>query len=628
MKNLIFLWLVLGCMAANVLAADPKNFVTNGGFENVNSNGFPVGWYVLDAGTGAGKSYKQYNILFKSEPNMVHCGKRAAAMLHEDASYTHWVMLRQDLHLPPGEYVYTGYVFWRGRSLARPVVAMHLIDDKGGVTAPEAYKIMSKPAPETWVPFVKKFKVDSTIKTVGLNVMATDGPAHLYIDDVGVYRVEDAPPIPQDQVIVPPVIPDVMGHPTRTGLKTSDHVRVEAIDGIWYLVTPEGKAYFDRGINHCSYPNGWWNNLNPDRGQNIRRLFPQESAWQDYALQSVKDWGFTSLGAWSYEGIAPKARQNDIQVWSSLAVDWVGNPRFTLKNQQGGLIPIGGTTRMADPFNPQWREAVTRHIEQRLTSSKNNVMGYFTENENSLGVVPLYGYAWTPSARKAMSEWLTKRYNGDIAQLNIGWKDKNGKAGSYASFDDAVQNPPSFNNTDAQSDNRFTSDMEDFEDFIVETYVDFIIGAVRKINPNALLTSPRLPGSNFVDYKPLRHFKKFDIVAVNCYGSAYYSRKQMDQLKAIHDLTGRPILITEWCAPDDSGITDPEKSAQERALRYQTMMRQISALPFVVGMHWQMWFAATKSDGGKMGLVDDNEKPLPFISRIADIHRAFDQTQP
>ncbi len=617
--------IVLFCsLVAPAFAASPRNFVTNGDFEEIGGNGMPVGWYILDEGRSHNDSYKQHQILFKSEPNIVHKGRRAASLLHEDGSYRYWVMLRQDLRLPPGEYVYTGYVFWQGRSIACPIVAMHLIDDRGGVTAPEAYRIMGKPSPDNWIPFSMKFKVDAGIKTVGLNVIATNGPAHLYIDDVGVYRADEAPVMAESQEAKPPVIPAVMGHPTLSGVEHTPYYSVKSIQGVWYLVTPDGLAYFDRGINHCSYPgaNNWWDQLNPDRGRIVRQLFPKESDWQEYVLKCVKDWGFTSLGAWSYEKIAPAARQNGIQVWSSLAVDWVGSPRYTLQNQQGGIIPIGGTTRMADPFNPEWRRAVTEHIQRVLKANGEQVMGYFAENENSLGVVPLYGYAWTPSARKAMSAWLADRYGRDIASLNASWVNRDGAASTYQNFDDAVKNPPAIEIASLMAQSSFMKDMDAFEDYIVETYVNFIVDTVRKNNPHVLLTSPRLPGSRFADYKPLRHFAKFDIVAVNCYGNPRYGSKQLDDLKAIYELTGRPILITEWCASQDKP-TDSQSEARERAARYSDMMHQISALPFVVGMHWQMWFAATKSDGGKMGLVDDSEKPLPFVSLISDVHREF-----
>ena len=39
-------------------------------------------------------------------------------------------------------------------------------------------------------------------------------------------------------------------------------------------------------------------------------------------------------------------------------------------------------------------------------------------------------------------------------------------------------------------------------------------------------------------------------------------------------------------------------------------VRQISNLPFAVGMHWQMWYSPENIGGNNFGMVDNNDKPF------------------
>ena len=599
------------CCVLTAASLNAGNLLKNGNFEKVNSAGFPVDWYVLDAGKG---QWKEQNIVFQSEPNIVLKGNRAAAMIHGASAYPAWVMLRQDIvDFKPGKYVFTGNVYWTRKSLARPCITLHLVDRQGGVKHPLVFQVWNKPAPNGWVPFRYEFIVDANVRVIGVNAIATDGPAQVYVDDLGIWKAEEAPPAPAVKEEPPPAIPRMTGHPTVNTASFGRNVTVRKIGGLWYLVSPAGKTFWDLGVNHCSYParNSWWDKLAPKRGTEVRKRYPDPHDWERATAARLREWGFSSLGAWSYSAILKEAEKQGLWFWVALGISDQGREKHYLRNHAGTSIPVGGTSRMADPFDLVWREEVDATVGKAVAALKDSpaVIGFFPDNEISLGVVPLCGYIASPYTAEALSQWLRRRYAGDIAALNRTWREQ------YKDFSEIPVRLPDYASVSEGSE--IARDLELFEDFIVENYVDFSIQVIRKHAPNALIASPRLPGTRFADYKPLRHFSKYDLIAVNCYGGKNYNTENLENLRRIHRITGRPVLITEWTV----GATDKNHSGvvetqTERAAVYQDMVRQLSNEPYIVGMHFQMWFSPEAIGGNQFGIVDSSEQPFAGFTEV------------
>lgn len=589
----------------------PVNLLTNGGFEQIGSDGLPVGW-TLRCGSGA--DWHGQEIHYRSDPNVLHSGKRSASVLHESPNFAEWLLLTHELSLPPGDYVFTGYVYWKGVSPARPCVSVQVMHKDGSASPSAFYQIFSKPTPPTWQRFTYRFTVTANDDRVQFMPISTDGVCYVFVDDVAVYRASEAPVLKDDIPEPSPKIPAVMGHKLITGLTHNQRSRVQNIDGIWYLVNPNGEAFFDLGITHVSYPaaGSWWDQLNPQRGKLVREKWPSSRLWMEQVAAQMKRWGFSSFGAWSYSEALPAAARNGLGYWAIPGFSGAGEGKHYLRSQTGAEIPIGGTSRMADPFDPVWRKAVLE-IARAYAEKTPSLTGYFVDNEISLGVVPLQHYLWTPSARKEMAEWLTKRYKGQIEKLNRAWSIPI-SVRRYSSFVEATMNPPVINLD--QNPAGYMDDLKLFEDYTVQTYVDVVISAIRRYDPDGLIASPRLPGSHFTDYAPLRHFRRFDIISINDYAGQYYTKSDLERLKAIHKLTGRPILISEWAADGKQ-----PGSQEGRAEAYQNQLKQLTNLPFIVGAHYHMWF--TSGNGQGTGIVHGADDPdQPFVSQIAKINIA------
>ncbi len=82
--------------------------------------------------------------------------------------------------------------------------------------------------------------------------------------------------------------------------RATGHFRTEQIDGVWWLITPEGNAFFSAGVNHVD-PEG---DYAPALGcapyhDNIIARYGTEAAWADVVVNRFDTLGFTTVGAWS-----------------------------------------------------------------------------------------------------------------------------------------------------------------------------------------------------------------------------------------------------------------------------------------------------------------------------------------
>ncbi|MNI46726.1 Gellan lyase precursor [compost metagenome] len=97
----------------------------------------------------------------------------------------------------------------------------------------------------------------------------------------------------------------------------------------------------------------------------------------------------------------------------------------------------------------------------------------------------------------------------------------------------------------------------------------------------------------------------YDGIAINVYPGGLQTgvpEFALKQIKELHDLTGKPVMITEWSVPAlDSGLYNnpsnldfsyPENvdTQTERARQAAYVTAQLYNLPYVVGSHWFIWY--------------------------------------
>ena len=117
-----------------------------------------------------------------------------------------------------------------------------------------------------------------------------------------------------------------------------------------------------------------------------------------------------------------------------------------------------------------------------------------------------------------------------------------------------------------------------------------------------------------------------DVVSLNHYGVD----APAGVVRAIHRIVGKPVLITEFgFRARDSGLPNTRGAGpgvgtqRERAERFETYVRELMALPMVVGYHWFEHSdqpAEGRFDGGNgnYGLVDVRDEPYAELVEVME----------
>ncbi len=171
------------------------------------------------------------------------------------------------------------------------------------------------------------------------------------------------------------------------------------------------------------------------------------------------------------------------------------------------------------------------------------------------------------------------------------------------------------------------------KEFIIgafEKYLDLIITAVKKYDPNHLTLGIRFIGRT--SDETLRTGRVFDVCSMNIY--EYEPSMQLDNF---YRLTGRPILMGEFHmgAPGNglsAGLVQV-KDQVERGVAYRYYVEQSAALDCFLGAHWFQWRDQSplgRNDGENynIGFVDINDRPYKELveaakathKRLLDVH--------
>jgi hypothetical protein len=400
--------------------------------------------------------------------------------------------------------------------------------------------------------------------------------------------------------------------------KATGFVHVEQIDGVWWFIRPDGKAFFDIASCHVGGINEPLRAyLQEKNGDSWRQLYYMQSN------NRMREWSFTSLGNWS-EDVIPYTRTHN-QIGEN---DEKFTPLFYYANidfrnrflvESGSREPIEedrekrygpgenqkdrywleysdgwrlGTTfryirRMPDPFNQSWRKEVIKSVEEEIKQGNyindKYLTAYFTDNELPPTIFGEKGAAiWSPACGDEFIHWLKKRYSS-IDKLNDAWR-LSGENFTYKSFKDLRKSQPSFaelvdtenfrivklvdTNVLQGMDSKtpLVQDLYEFERHIYQTYFTFQVNAIKSVDPNHMVISNRYPGSvhtvetwkNGYMGRIADLLSVYDIVDVNLYpqlGRDHHVKSRLEILQYMYEKSGRPIINGECgIAARTSGI--------------------------------------------------------------------------
>lgn len=401
----------------------------------------------------------------------------------------------------------------------------------------------------------------------------------------------------------------------------SGFFRVEVVDGKYWLVDPEGYLFLSKGVNAINY----YGDYSPKLGYapyylNVLRKYGDVGAWVNVTVERMVEWGFNTVGSWS----SPELYE---YFPYTLLLDLGAKYGF---NWERGTMP----DIFKDDFEDYVRKAVYFNVEPLKDDPR--IIGFFTDNELR------WGPDWrspnhllddfiklppdSPGKRVAV-EVLKDVFNGSISELNKELKT------SYTSFDELLSYTG-----DLPSTPLFNEARKEFARRYAERYFSVVTSAIREVDPNHLILGVRFAVSPFIrppDVVFEVAGKYVDVISLNLYNFQVAPKEYLDH---IHNITGKPIMITEFSfrardsgLPNTVGAGITVDTQKERAEYTERFIESFMRLPYAVGYHWFKWSDQPKEgrwdgENSNYGLVNIEDEPyIEMVQMFAELNKNLEK---
>jgi len=345
---------------------------------------------------------------------------------------------------------------------------------------------------------------------------------------------------------------DAYGGLLAMPMKATGFFRKEKIDGRWWLVTPEGHAFFNKGVV----------SVRQTRSESgtaaLKEKFGDEATWATKTSAMLHDYGFNGFGSWSEVellGAVKPRRMVTTRIWSFMA-SFGGKIGVTFQQPghtgyKGDAIPV---------FHPKWEAHCDEYARKNIAPCKDDswLIGHFSDNELPFTRKALRSFIELPkesASGEFARHWLKQRHAGEIT----------------------------------------AQDESDFLGVVVERYFRTVAKVIRKYDPNHLILGSRFHGEKTGDTLTSPEIFKacgphVDVISVN-----WYREWTPDPAKlALWERESqKPVLITEWYAKAlDSGMANTGgagwlvRTQEERGKFYQHFALGLLESKVCVGWHW------------------------------------------
>ena len=325
------------------------------------------------------------------------------------------------------------------------------------------------------------------------------------------------------------------GWPKLQGTRTG-YFHTQQIDGRWWLVTPDGNAFFSKGVDNVSFA--------PESDTSPKPP-ADTAAWAKRTVGQLRGWNLNTVGAWSSPVLYPER----IAYTPIIGFAAAAGRDVWLK---GGVI---------DYFSPEFHQ-IADQVAARVVAPRAKdpwVLGYFTDNELR------WGQDWR--SKESLLEGYLKMKD-DSAGYRKATEFLKARGHSAANLSD--------------------DDKSEFLIAVAEEYGRVTREAIRKYDPNHLILGCRFAG--YPGDTVMRSVGRyFDVISFH----SYSPNAPVERLEQITRLTGRPTMITEFSfkamdsgLPNTKGAARPVATQAERASGFAGYVEALAKLPACVGYHW------------------------------------------
>jgi hypothetical protein len=387
---------------------------------------------------------------------------------------------------------------------------------------------------------------------------------------------------------------------------TSGRCTVREEPNGWWFIDPAGKPFFSLGV--CEFNQGTdKQNYDPNRPSYAGwQYYDSPEAWTAANVLRLKNWRFTTLGAWSDYKLAGNAPSS--KLWMT--------PELTM-------------LRSGAPWFDMWDESVIQHIEklakESITPLRDNpqVIGYYSDNElgwwNAMLWKMTLGQPATSGQRQRLIGIVRTDYSGDWNALIKDFEPEN--AASWEELDRRGM-------LWLRPGGHGIRTTRHFLRVVAERYYQVMHDTIHKFDPGALYLGDRYQSFYYPEVA-LGTRKYVDCVSTNLNANWNDGTIIHSYLDTLHKLTGRPLLISEfYMAAAENGTGNKNMSSgfpvvatqQERSQALAHTLRYVAKLPYVVGADWFQYYDEPpqgRADGEdyNFGLVDIHDRPYPEVTQ-------------
>lgn len=374
------------------------------------------------------------------------------------------------------------------------------------------------------------------------------------------------------------------------------------IDGMWWLVDPEGClfwSYGPTGVNSggetspVTDKESWFEEI-PSR-ETFARYWEDGQGARFMYYQDGKPWkAFSFSGLNAERKYGPNWREATADALHRRLRNWglntMGNwsdPVVYLKRKTPYTVPIrsGGPMldHIPDVFDEAWVKSINAAMDDQKNTTANDPwnIGYFVDNEWTWGAQPraarvVQGILKAPATSVSKQMFLSdlKRKYETIESLNKSW------GGKYASWE-AMLNDRAL--PEPQNDS-FKQDAGDFGEKFARTYFSTVRDAVKRVAPNNLYLGVRFHGH--IDQSLIRIASEYcDVISYNVY------EEPAGRLNQYRNVVDKPFIVGEFGVTSDLGQTPwrGQIYTQEQGERLKPLEKWLDQgirHPALVGAHF------------------------------------------
>lgn len=411
----------------------------------------------------------------------------------------------------------------------------------------------------------------------------------------------------------------------RKQVTNTGFVGVEAIDGVWWFVSPAGEPFLSLGVNHIE-PHLWLGPYNREHtitryGSDFvlpdGRFNPDGDAarkWIDRQVEVCRHMGFNTFAKHTHPSIPPALYRDQIYYVASLETAPLGNWR-----QAKGEAP------MPDVFSVDFERHLRKRVQEVCSEHRDsqNLLGYLfvdvpaweTDQTHGSKADDVMIYPWVNAivglgeyapGKRAWIEHL-KRYYTSADEAARAWGIP--VSGTYGiSWDTLARLNTWFQPVDPE---RAREVLTAFMGKIATQWYRLHHDEIRKADPNHLILGDKSMVNRFRAWLLPALARYVDVVLIQSYNHFDKDREMMDW---IHQETGKPLLNGDG----SFGFANPHQqkysvkgswtnstSVADVAEKYRQYLEATVKRPYMIGWHHcgylEQW------DDSERGDVNSNE---------------------